>query len=81
MNQAGHFAPVKEHGAASTSTLAADRLDATCGDPGANGSRRYPEVVDDLRHRDQDIIGACIHVAILSKRENDVKNNLLSHVA
>jgi len=52
MNQAGHFAPVKEHGAASTSTLAADRLDATCGDPGANGSRRYPEVVDDLRHSD-----------------------------
>jgi len=81
MNQAHYLTPIEKHSPPPAPTLTAYWLDQPCSDPPAHSSRRHPEVLDNLRHSNQDIIGACIHVAILSKRENDVKNNLLSHVA
>ena len=61
IDQARDLSPGKPHLTRPASTLTANRLKKPGGDPGADPTGSQAENLDDLRERDQDVIGSRMH--------------------
>ena len=81
VDQAPDLTATEQHGPGAAPTLTAHRLEKPCGDPCTDPTGGQAEALDDLRERDQDVIGSRVHGATLCEAESTVKPFLLGNVA